>query len=278
MTLNQTHAVNHITENLKQQGNSSLQESVRAPAKEHFQAFLNSSSTSNTSTIDPGSIPIQEEADIAHSQTLGDDNVSAQKSGTSTDDQQKRRGQEQTEEVEAVSATQKKKTSASSSSIAKEREIGKSALGSVSVENVQSEIQKALSKMEQAKGKLSQPNTTLKPSYHNVVRNHLGHIDEHLKIALSKTGVEYTPPPSDTKEKSANPIYRFIDSFTHSEGQMKLLESSLSSFLNKKEEIKPGDLLAIQIKISYVQQQIELLTNLLNKALESTKTIMNVQV
>jgi hypothetical protein len=39
-----------------------------------------------------------------------------------------------------------------------------------------------------------------------------------------------------------------------------------------------ADMLAMQIKVGYVQQEIEFFTSLLNKALESTKTIMNVQV
>ena len=43
-------------------------------------------------------------------------------------------------------------------------------------------------------------------------------------------------------------------------------------------QITPANMLAIQMKMGYVQQQIELFTSLLNKALESTKTIMNVQV
>jgi hypothetical protein len=47
--------------------------------------------------------------------------------------------------------------------------------------------------------------------------------------------------------------------------------------LNNK-EITPANMLRIQMKVSYMQQEIEFFTAVLNKALESTKTIMNVQV
>jgi len=43
-------------------------------------------------------------------------------------------------------------------------------------------------------------------------------------------------------------------------------------------QLSPATMLLIQIKVGYIQQEIELFTSMLNKALESTKTIMNVQV
>jgi hypothetical protein len=37
-------------------------------------------------------------------------------------------------------------------------------------------------------------------------------------------------------------------------------------------------MLAMQVKVGFVQQEMEFFTGMLNKALESTKTLMNVQV
>jgi hypothetical protein len=37
-------------------------------------------------------------------------------------------------------------------------------------------------------------------------------------------------------------------------------------------------MLRIQLKVGYITQEVEFFTAVLNKALESTKTIMNVQV
>lgn len=279
MALDQTPAVNKITEHFNQQGSASLrEEGLSAPgnSKGNFQTFLNPAS-STSEIIDPRSIPVEKEADIETSQTLGSDHVTTQQSGSSTDDQQKKKKQEQTEEVDEVSETKKEKTGGSSAQ-EKTESTGKSATGVTSTEEIQKGVQNALTHIDKAKKRLSQPGGRIKSSYQTVIRNHLGHIDENLKIALSRTGVEYTPAPEVKQDKSANPLVRALDGFTHSENQLNLLSDAITQLRNEQGSIHPADLLAIQLKVSYIQQQIEFLTNLLNKALESTKTIMNVQV
>jgi hypothetical protein len=46
----------------------------------------------------------------------------------------------------------------------------------------------------------------------------------------------------------------------------------------QKDQISPASMLAIQIKVGFISQELDFFTGILNKALESTKTIMNVQV
>jgi len=48
--------------------------------------------------------------------------------------------------------------------------------------------------------------------------------------------------------------------------------------MTEPDKLTAGRLLAVQVKLSFVQQELEFFTNVLNKALESTKTIMNIQV
>jgi len=149
-------------------------------------------------------------------------------------------------------------------------------ISSSSPENIKAQAKDAIAQIEKVKTQLSQA-TEIKPSYQTLLRNRLTHIDDNLKIALNKAGVEYTPPPAATGAGSNNPIQKFIGFLTNSQNQLNTLDVSIDKF-NTTGQITPANMLAIQMKMGYVQQQIELFTSLLNKALESTKTIMNVQV
>lgn len=133
-----------------------------------------------------------------------------------------------------------------------------------------------IGKIDELKDKLSTPNLEIKSSVQTLLRSKLQHIDENLQVALSKAGVEYTPPAKNAG--LTNPIERFLGFLTHAQHSLQTLGSDVESMHLNSKELSPGAMLAIQIKVGYVQQEVEFFTSLLNKALESTKTIMNVQV
>lgn len=143
-------------------------------------------------------------------------------------------------------------------------------------------VQKAqtvIAQIEEVKGKLAQPNVEIKGSVQTLLQNKLSHIDESLKVALNRAGTEYSAPVTATSgTTSTNPIERFLGFLTHGQFQLQKLSEEINQMHLSKTEITPANMLAIQIKVGYVQQEIEFFTALLNKALESTKTIMNVQV
>jgi hypothetical protein len=114
------------------------------------------------------------------------------------------------------------------------------------------------------------------PSYNALLKNRLSHIDDTLKIALSKAGLEYTAPVQPTG--TGNPIEKFLGYLTHGQYQLEHLGSAIAQVQGKGMEVTPADMLAIQVKVNQIQQELEFFTNVLNKALESTKTLMNVQV
>jgi len=136
--------------------------------------------------------------------------------------------------------------------------------------------EKLIAQIEEAKSKLKTPNLELQDSVQNVLRSKLSHIDDHLKIALSKAGVEYNPPGKQAG--IATPIERFLGFLTHAQSQLENLGDGVQSLTAMKGQLSPATMLAIQVKVGYVQQEVELFTSLLNKLLESTKTVMNVQV
>lgn len=133
-----------------------------------------------------------------------------------------------------------------------------------------------IGKIEELKDKLSTPNLEIKSSVQTLLRSKLSHIDENLQVALSKAGVEYTPPVKNAG--LANPVERFLGFLTHAQHSLATLGNDVESMHLNGKDLNPGAMLAIQIKVGYVQQEVEFFTSLLNKALESTKTIMNVQI
>ncbi|KAF3362300.1 Uncharacterized protein PHSC3_001129 [Chlamydiales bacterium STE3] len=142
-----------------------------------------------------------------------------------------------------------------------------------------------IAQIEEVKSKLTTPDLEIKGSVQTLLRNKLSHIDENLKIALNRAGLEYAAPPeglstTTTKDPGnlANPIERFLGLLTHGQYQLQRLANDIEHMRNTPNDINPASMLAIQLKMGYVQQELELFANLLNKSLESIKTIMNVQV
>lgn len=133
-----------------------------------------------------------------------------------------------------------------------------------------------ISQIEEIKDKLKTPNLELKSSYQNILHNKLTHIDDNLRIALSKAGVEYKVPEVETAK--TNPIDRFLGYLTDGQYQLQHLHHDLQGIADQRGQISPASMLAIQVKVTFITQELEFFTSVLNKALESTKTLMNVQV
>ncbi|ADI38960.1 type III secretion ATPase [Waddlia chondrophila 2032/99] len=132
-----------------------------------------------------------------------------------------------------------------------------------------------IAQIDTLKTKLETPELNIKSSVQTLLRNKLNHIDENLKVALDKTGTEVAKP--ERSDGMSKPIDRFLGLLTHSQNQLETLASDVKA-MAVENEMSPASMLLIQIKVAKVQQEIELFTSMLNKALESTKTIMNVQV
>lgn len=149
-------------------------------------------------------------------------------------------------------------------------------LSKLTPDDLKNQATKLIAQLEDVKSQLSTAHD-IKPSYQTLLRNRLTHVDESLKVALSKVGVEYKTPEILT-DKTVNPLERFLGYLTQGQYQLEHMQDSLELLSQKGKQLTPGDMLAVQIKAGQISQEIELFTSLLNKALESTKTLMNVQV
>lgn len=277
-------AVKKVSETLNKQSVSNPAEELEraSPNKEHFQSLMSSqvNQPSSIERLDKANLASEEIQKVEKNPIFTDENVSAQKSGTATDQEGKRRQQsgEEVGGVEGVAGTGSKKVSSSSlmSDVAKlNKDVAN--ISQLNPEAIKAQAKEMVAQLEQVKTQLSQAQGEIKPSYQTLLRNRLTHIDDHLKIALSKAGIEQTPTTTPIAE-NANPMQRFINMLTDTQGQMNTLHSTVEKLGNGQTALNPTQLLALQIKVGYIQQEIELFTNLLNKALESTKTLMNVQV
>lgn len=136
--------------------------------------------------------------------------------------------------------------------------------------------QETIGKIDELKQKLQTPNLEIKSSIQQELRNKLSHIDDSLRVAMSRSGVEYTPPPPPNK--SHTPIERFLGLLTDSQDKLQNLTNDIARMDTTGQPVNPATMIVMQMKVGMMQMEVEFFTTLLNKALESTKTIMNVQV
>ncbi len=151
------------------------------------------------------------------------------------------------------------------------------AIAKASPEQIRAKAQQLIAEIDVINDKFAhQAQTKIAPSYQALMKNRLSHLDDTIKIALSKAGLEYTPPT--TTPGITNPIEKFLGYLSHGQFQLEHLSDAIAQIQAKGTNITPVDMLAIQVKVNQIQQELEFFTNILNKALESTKTLMNVQV
>lgn len=147
----------------------------------------------------------------------------------------------------------------------------------VSPKELVAQADEVIHRIETIKRTLASPQLELNTSTHTLLQNKLSHIDENLRVALSKAGLEYTPS-ANFENKTVNPIERFLGFLTNGQTQLASLSTEIETMHLNNKELSPANMLRIQMKVGYITQEIEFFTAVLNKALDSTKTIMNVQV
>jgi len=135
-------------------------------------------------------------------------------------------------------------------------------------------ITDSISKIHDAQNKY--PDLKINPAHEAILTDKLIHVDSNLNTALSKVGVEVKA--QDIPLSGQKPLVKFLNYLTNSDKQLSTLVGEINGLQGTKVGLRPDQLLALQIKLGFVQTEIEFFTNVLNKTVEGTKTIMNVQV
>jgi hypothetical protein len=145
----------------------------------------------------------------------------------------------------------------------------------MSAHDLVAQTEEAIKKIDGLKTTLSQPNIEIPGSAQYLLKDKLANINDSLKVAFQKAGLEYVPP---TGVGEVNPVKRFLDMLAHGQNQLESLTAHVDGLARSKTEMGAADMLALQLKVNNIQQELEFFTALLSKSLESTKTLMNVQV
>lgn len=80
-------------------------------------------------------------------------------------------------------------------------------------------------------------------------------------------------------EELSKPVKTFFNFVARGERQLYGLQAEIDSIFSKgTETVNPAVMLKLQLKLTHVSQQLELFTSILNKGLESSKTVFNTQI
>ena len=122
---------------------------------------------------------------------------------------------------------------------------------------------------------LKEPNLKLKRSQAHLLRNKLGDANTYTRAAAAKLGVD--TPPMKVKGQSGA-LERFMAYVNDGQDKMSSIQQKLQEMSASGEELRPGDMLLVQIKMGQAQQEIEYSSTLLSKVIDSIKQIMNIQL
>lgn len=152
----------------------------------------------------------------------------------------------------------------------------------ISPESLIAQTKRASTRIDEIKETLEAPNIGIRsPTHIKLLENKLIHIHDNLKIALTKVGSEFSPEAAASIENTqtrTNPVERFLSFLSDGQSQLDHLGDELERMSINKKEMAPVAMLAVQVKVGQIQQELELFSNLLNQALQSIKTVMNIQV
>lgn len=122
---------------------------------------------------------------------------------------------------------------------------------------------------------LQTPNLKLKRSQTHLLKNKLQDANGYIRASSAKLGIE--TPPMQT-QSSASPIGRFLAYIGDGQDQLMSVSQRLKELSKTNGELRPGDMMFLQIKMGQAQQEIEYSSTLLSKVIDSLKTIMNTQL
>jgi multidrug efflux pump subunit AcrA (membrane-fusion protein) len=115
----------------------------------------------------------------------------------------------------------------------------------------------------------------LKRSQSHLVRQKLGDANSYIRAAGSKLGVN----SGEAKLPAGlSGISRFIAMVNDGQDQLAQVQDRLKVISAKGDQINPGEMMSIQVKMGIAQQEIEYTSLLLSKVIQSVTQIINTQL
>ena len=121
--------------------------------------------------------------------------------------------------------------------------------------------------------------TSFTPEQTTKLHSYIEHIDQSLKEVTSLTkGVEVGSGKVGAIGTDKPPLVRFLSYLTESDKKLNSFMDELGGMRIGEQRLTPDVMMAVQVKLGFITQELEFFTSILNKSLESTKTVMNVQI
>lgn len=113
------------------------------------------------------------------------------------------------------------------------------------------------------------------------INNQFGRLSKDLGVpaADANGNVDFQKSLDVTTETLSKPLETFFNFVARGERQLYGLQNDIDAIFSKGDAlVNPGVMLKLQLKMTHVSQQLELFTSILNKGLESSKTVFNTQI
>lgn len=121
---------------------------------------------------------------------------------------------------------------------------------------------------------LQTPNLKLNRSQSHLLRNKLTNMQQYAHSVADKLGAEMP----QTTARQGGVLGRFLGYINDGESQFDAIQQKLKDLSSRGEELNPGAMLLVQVKMSVAQQEIEFCSTLLSKVVSSITTLMGIQI
>jgi len=125
---------------------------------------------------------------------------------------------------------------------------------------------------------LNTKNLKLKQSQRYLLRSKLKNANTYLRAANGKMGAPIPEEKEEKGEKKGGILGNLLNYISDGQNNLQAAQQQLMNLKNKGTTLQPADFLAIQVKLSHAQQEIEYASVMLGKAVDALKTLMNIQL
>lgn len=123
---------------------------------------------------------------------------------------------------------------------------------------------------------LNTPNLKFKNSHERLLTTKLNDAFDHIQKASNYLGapqIKQTEIPQD-----AQPVLKFLSFITDGQNQLLQAKQRLEELQGKGEEMKPGEMMLVQVNLAQAQQEIEFASLLLSKLVDALKQTITIQI
>lgn len=142
--------------------------------------------------------------------------------------------------------------------------------------DVQNQIHSVSGSLGDIKNQLHTKGLKLKQSDKYLLRSKLNSVNENIRGASERLGVNVGSPP-DLSTKN-NPITKFLALVTDSQNQMGAAAEEIQNLSSDGQSVSAAKLLLVQAKLQKAQQELSFTSTLLGSATSMIKTVFNVQI